>query len=468
MKRFWKLLGVALFCAALLPVLAFAETPAETAETAETFKKDFSDSADILHALGLFQGSSKGYELDRAPTRAEASVMLVRLLGKEDAALSASAKHPFQDVPGWANPYVAYMYANGLTKGVSATRFGTGLCDANMYATFLLRALGYDDEENAVSFNDNLLSLGGALARARAIDLLSDEHLLRLYTEDFLRGDLAVLSLGALFTETKGEEAYLIDRLVSEKAVEEATAKRYKDILKAADLKTRGFFLSAEENGYESLLVETYSLSETGYAPARTDKYISEAKGVLDGTGWREIFKVTELLQDEERSYTAYRTDDWYYYELSDGTKYKSPASPADEENAEEPSTLSGLFKLYKSAAIEEKDDKIVIREEMSDEIAEKRARKTTSFLFDVYEPALLDKDSYSLRLRGCTDTYTFDREGYLLQWTETVEFYFQLRVSLRENPPYLIVSDTVADYLNRGRPVEVVFPKDLQSYPAY
>ena len=46
--------------------------------------------ADQLKALGLFQGTEQGYELDRAPTRAEAATMLVRLLGKEADAQSWS------------------------------------------------------------------------------------------------------------------------------------------------------------------------------------------------------------------------------------------------------------------------------------------------------------------------------------------------------------------------------------------
>ena len=44
---------------------------------------DFTSNADVLNSLGLFQGSEAGYDLDRAPDRAESATMLVRLLGKE-------------------------------------------------------------------------------------------------------------------------------------------------------------------------------------------------------------------------------------------------------------------------------------------------------------------------------------------------------------------------------------------------
>ena len=58
-------------------------------------------------------------------TRAEASVMLTRLLGAEKTALAGNWKHPFTDVPQWADKYVGWLYQNGLTKGVSATLYGS-------------------------------------------------------------------------------------------------------------------------------------------------------------------------------------------------------------------------------------------------------------------------------------------------------------------------------------------------------
>ena len=50
--------------------------------TASAFAANYTNCADSLHEMGLFQGTQNGYDLDRTPTRAEAAVMLVRLLGK--------------------------------------------------------------------------------------------------------------------------------------------------------------------------------------------------------------------------------------------------------------------------------------------------------------------------------------------------------------------------------------------------
>ena len=64
--------------------------------------------------------------------------MLVRLLGKEDEALAGDWNTPFTDVADWAKPYVGYAYANGLTAGVSQTRFGS---ESSVTAKDILKAM---------------------------------------------------------------------------------------------------------------------------------------------------------------------------------------------------------------------------------------------------------------------------------------------------------------------------------------
>lgn len=68
--------------------------------------------ADVLHELGLLLGTgdlADGYALDRAPTRMEAGIMLLRLLGRYDEAGRTGGAHPFTDVPAWGEPYVGYL-----------------------------------------------------------------------------------------------------------------------------------------------------------------------------------------------------------------------------------------------------------------------------------------------------------------------------------------------------------------------
>ena len=110
--------------------------------------------AETLRSLGLFLGSDKGFELERVPSRLEEVVMLIRLLGKETEALSGSWTHPFTDVPPWADQYIGYAYENALANGGDDGKFGTGAATAQMFATFVLRALGYNDSaaKGAVDF----------------------------------------------------------------------------------------------------------------------------------------------------------------------------------------------------------------------------------------------------------------------------------------------------------------------------
>ena len=142
MKR--KLLAVLLILVLLVSLapaaFAAAQPAADEAQLA----------AETLHDLGLFQGvgtnadGTPNFSLTRAPTRQEAVTMLVRLLGAEQEALAGDWEIPFTDVDAWARPYVGYAYANGLTQGTGATRFGgASTVTATQYLTFVLRALGY-------------------------------------------------------------------------------------------------------------------------------------------------------------------------------------------------------------------------------------------------------------------------------------------------------------------------------------
>ena len=83
-----------------------------TAAMAGTASASSYDSvAEELSAIGVFRGTAGGFELDRAPTRSEAAIMLVRLYGAEDEAKAAyeagEISMPFTDVSETAAPSVA-------------------------------------------------------------------------------------------------------------------------------------------------------------------------------------------------------------------------------------------------------------------------------------------------------------------------------------------------------------------------
>ncbi len=180
--------------------------------------------ANTLYELGLFQGTGMtangrpNYSLHTAPTRAQAVTMLVRLLGRETEAKAGSWTLPFTDVEGWAQPYVGYAYANGLTKGLSETAFGSSAkVTVNQYLTFLLRALGYSSEtdfawNNAADYAASLGLRAGQDAAKKA---------------SFTRGDVAAISAAALAQPMKEGGQTLAQVLAQNGAIDSALAAEY-------------------------------------------------------------------------------------------------------------------------------------------------------------------------------------------------------------------------------------------------
>lgn len=163
------------------------------------------EMAGKLKSLGLFLGDEQGnFNLDKAPTRVEALVMLVRALGQDGEARAAGKSHPFADVPEWADGYVSLAYAKGYTKGVSDTQFGadsTASCE--MYLTFLLRALGYHDgAEGDFTYDQPFLLAYEAGILPCSIEL-----------QDFRRAHVVEATVAALFAGVKGSDQALHETL---------------------------------------------------------------------------------------------------------------------------------------------------------------------------------------------------------------------------------------------------------------
>lgn len=196
-------------------VLAGVLAVASLAMTAGAASYD--NCADRLSDLGLFQGTGNGYQLDRAPTRAEAATMLVRLLGAEAEAEELAYSAPFTDLDDWQKPYVQYLYDNGLTTGATATTFEPeDTCSAQMYTTFLLRALGYSDAAGGD------FTYTGAVDFGKSIGLVDYAN---CNETNFLRDHVAAMSLTALNTAV-GDDAdtKLLEKLVEDGAVAASAA----------------------------------------------------------------------------------------------------------------------------------------------------------------------------------------------------------------------------------------------------
>lgn len=161
--------------------------------------------AQELKMLGLFKGvSDTNFDLNREPSRIEAIVMLIRFIGKEYAAMNGNWNHPFNDVPKWADKYIGYAYSNGLTNGISSTQYGAGPANAQMFLTFILRALGYSDRNNLDFTWNNPYDL------ARHVGILSDQ----VDLSRFWRADVVLVSYAALEANINNSSQKLAERLI--------------------------------------------------------------------------------------------------------------------------------------------------------------------------------------------------------------------------------------------------------------
>lgn len=202
MKKIITLLLATLMLISVLPLWALADVLL-IAPNPNTAKDTGADEALALNSLGLLAGKgtnadgSINFDLGGSLTRAESITQIVRFYGAEKKATSETNAHPFTDLPAWAVPYVSYAYANGITAGVSATKFdATSAISDYAFLTAVLRLLGYKDAEGDFVWNN-------PYELAKTVGLIADT------TPDtsFTRGDAFVICYNALTATVKSGDS---------------------------------------------------------------------------------------------------------------------------------------------------------------------------------------------------------------------------------------------------------------------
>lgn len=180
------------------------------------------NTADALNELGLFLGTGSGYDLEGGLTRGQGVTLLVRMIGMEDAANSGSWSNRFTDVPAWAAGYIGYAYENGITKGVSETKFDAeGAMTDYMFLTLTLRALGFSDSgENAQFTWDKPYEL------AQKIGLIEKA----VADKQFLRADAITVFWNALDVKLNGSDMTLAERLIGQGVFSASDLEKARDI----------------------------------------------------------------------------------------------------------------------------------------------------------------------------------------------------------------------------------------------
>lgn len=172
----------------------------------------------LLFDLDVLKGVNEAGDLnlDGNLSRQDALVMLSRLVGQGEEAWNfpVGEDYPFTDVTDENyKPVTQWAYTNGITVGIGGGKFGFGdNVTAQQYATYLMRALGFEVE--AGEAYDNVLET--ALEKG----LLADVNVVN--GTELTRGMMAVFTVNALGAEMADGEGTLADSLGIEMPEEEA------------------------------------------------------------------------------------------------------------------------------------------------------------------------------------------------------------------------------------------------------
>lgn len=394
--------------------------------------------AQELKDVGLFQGTSQGFELNRAATRVEAGVMLVRLLGMEQTAKEQFAAgkitHPFQDVPAWADAYVAWLYQNGLTKGVDAAHFGSGSCSAQMYSTFVLRALGYSEADGDFTY-------AGAVRKAESLGLYAKAYL----SQAFVRDDVAAMSYQALNTLVKGTQTTLLRKLVDDGVVTQKAAQK---LLDKQALYAEYCAASRPAEGSDALTLHAVVSTSTTTALGLTAKGSIDVdmSMILDGAGTQLSARVESSALGVAASAQEWMKDGWLYVDGGDA-KYKTKVDPASFGDLAASAPLYLIDTIVKNAdgsytftytpALNDVLSRALSTQKDSAANAEVRLHSVTVFL----------KDNHLQKVRAGADLIASVQVG-----SKTVRITTAM--------------DITADVTAWGDAVSITFPDGLEAYP--
>jgi len=163
---------------------------------------DRSPQYQTFEMLGLIKGypnDSSTYE-NKILSRAEAAMIIVRLLGAEQELKDKEYLHPFDDVPNWADKAIGYLYEKGIVKGTSGNKFSSEkIISENDFDVMVLRMLGYVD----------------------GVDYLYQDFKSKVY---LFRGSLVLEKFDTLFMHYKDSEQTILGRLIQNKKVDASIA----------------------------------------------------------------------------------------------------------------------------------------------------------------------------------------------------------------------------------------------------
>lgn len=423
---------------------------------APTFAASYEDTAETLKSVGLFRGTDKGFELDRPATRIEAAVMLVRLLGLEDAAMTRFAAketaHPFTDVPEWADAYVALLYTDGIAKGSGETVFGVSDCTAQMYCTFLLRALGYTEAAGDFTYDR-------ATEKATALGFYDGTYFEGLFGNgSFLRDDVVAVSYLALAANVKNTEKTLLAKLCDDGAVNAAAAEKLLTLQK--ELREFNQLTASVKTGDLSAMDMDMklNLAFAGVEDLPVGAVTGDVKALLNlkKDDIRASISYLLAMGEQKMDMQIWFKDGWLYAQV-DGEKIKAPydlselLSLTKEADAEQTAADAALLTLFIKELTKNADGSYELS--VSDAIL--------APLYDVVNLfAQTSGGELAFDLQIGNIAYRFDKNG------APKEIAFEMSLFLAEEDASMKADVAIsADLYTGGKTVKITFPSDLSSF---
>jgi len=341
-----------LLCFFLLPVSpAYALTQPEDTEAA------------ALKELGIFKGNGDGFALDDRPTRIEAAVVLLRLMGKEQEALEENLPSQFEDVPDWADAQIGYLYRNGVVKGLSDTKFGNDPVDFNQTMTMILRLLGYDDGAGDFEWSS-------AAEKAKELAILTPKCYEEIgASEAFTREALVSCVFSALLAPLKDSEITLVAKLLNDSVVTEEQVKGtgIADLMAAAGLVSRSSMRYVQRQDF--ILIPVRDKASFLITLNLPDSYLNRQKVI----GYDFSIAPTSIRSENGNLYATFLIDnltkrttltvstelELYEYDYETAWKCSFPVELSEEERKEYTSPTELLESgdpVFTGAELEEND----------------------------------------------------------------------------------------------------------------
>ena len=204
MRNLKKILALVLALMMVLSVMVTAS--AVTFEDAESIY--YSEAVDVMSALGVLNGYEAAdgtytFKPEGTLTRAEAAKIITYVLcgGDLEAVATDALNNPFEDVSGWAEPYIAYIASEGIVDGNGGGKFfPKNTLTGYEFAKMLLNVLGIEGEYTGKEWKLNVA------VNAAASDLLVGMAKDYSLKTNITREEAAQMAFNALYYGEKVEK----------------------------------------------------------------------------------------------------------------------------------------------------------------------------------------------------------------------------------------------------------------------